>query len=80
MHESNGHREAAQLQELLSCAKKKQHALSQKEVKHQSHLGNVQEWTSRPLECERRPEDLSGRCVAEASASDDSFERDEDKA
>ena len=47
-----GHREAAQLQELrdmLSCAKSEQQALSQKEAKHQSHLGKVQDGTNRHL-------------------------------
>ena len=42
--------EAAQLQELrdtLSCANSEQQALSKKETKHQSHLGKVQEETSR---------------------------------
>ena len=46
MELQRGHREAAQLRELrdiLSCAKSEQQALSQKETKHQSHLGKVQE-------------------------------------
>ena len=52
MELERGHREAAQLRELrdmLSCAKSEQQALSQKEAKHQSHLGTVQEVTRRHL-------------------------------
>ena len=43
--------------------------VSQNDAEHQSHLGKVQEWTNRHLKNpggERRPEDLSGRCVAGA--------------
>ena len=50
MELERGHREAAQLQEsrvMLSYAKSEQQALSQKEPKHQSHLGKVQEGKSR---------------------------------
>ena len=47
--------------------------VSQNDAEHQSHLGKVQEVTNRHLETlgdERRPEDISGRCVAEAHESD----------
>ena len=52
MELERGHREAAQLQELrdiLSFEKSEQQVLSQQEVEHQSHLGKVQEGTSRHL-------------------------------
>ena len=45
-------RETAQLRELrdmLSCAKSEQQAVSQKEAKHQSHLGKIQVGTNRHL-------------------------------
>ena len=48
MEFEHGHREAAQLRELRdtsSCAKSEQHVLSQKETKHLSQLGKVQEVT-----------------------------------
>ena len=48
MELQHGHREAAQLRELrdtLSRAKFEQQARSQKETKHHSHLGKVQEET-----------------------------------
>ena len=76
MERERRHKEAAQLQELrdmLSCAKSEQQALRQKEAEHVSHLVKIPEVTSRHLETlggERRPEDLSGRCVAEAHESD----------
>ena len=66
------HREAAQLRDLrdiLSCAESEQQALSQKETEHQPHLGKVQEESLGNPECERRPEDRSGQCVAEAHES-----------
>ena len=44
-----------------------------------SKRGRAEQTLGNP-QCERRPEDLSRRCVAEAYTSDDSFERDEDKA
>ena len=55
MELERGRREAARLRELrelcvmLSCAKLEQQALSQKEAKHQSHLGKVQEGMSRHM-------------------------------
>ena len=45
MELQHGNREAAQLRDKLSCPKSEQQALSQKETKHQSHLGKVQEGT-----------------------------------
>ena len=77
MELQHGHRESAQLRELcdiLSCAKYEQQAVSQKDTEHQSHLGKGQEGDDESLgnpECERRPEDLSGQCVAEAHESID---------
>ena len=61
--------------------------VSHNDAEHQSHLGKVQEETNRHYETlggERLPEDLSGRCVAEAHESDCPLramsweERDED--
>ena len=89
MELERGRREAARLRELrelcvmLSCAKFEQQALSQKEAKHQSHLGKVQEGMSRHMV-------ILGVKDDQKTFQDDAlprrmrrmipFERDEDKA